>query len=219
MHTATSSDDESYGVRVSTVQTMGAVIAWPLLAALLLAGCAGGGAGETDRADETASPSAPVTSAEPPPTLGGPTRTLALPPERPMDRLEKPIASRLEGKVTGQGLSLDYLDCPEWNGKAPQRLTCTGYLDGVKADVRVQLTKTSTRVNFDAELADGVLATENLVRQLKAEGYADIDCGERPAYPAVVGDRIYCSVRQAGERKYVVATVIDRSGTVQIRDY
>lgn len=136
-----------------------------------------------------------------------------------MNELERPIVTRLKATIAGQGLTLDYLECPKWDGKAPRRLTCTGYLDGVRADVRVRLTRTTTSVNFDAELQNGVLATANLVKQLKRDGYQAIDCGDVAAYPTVVGSELVCSVSRGPRTKYVVATVLDKAGTVEISDY
>jgi len=135
-----------------------------------------------------------------------------------MDELERPIARRLGDEVARQGLVLEYLDCPIWHGKAPAQMRCEGYLNGVVATVVVRLTKTTNTVTFDAELQDGLLATRNLVRRLRAEGYRDIDCGATPAYPTVVGEELVCSVGD-GSSAYVVAEVLDESGTVEIRDY
>ncbi|MDQ3615765.1 MAG: hypothetical protein M3393_03910 [Actinomycetota bacterium] len=177
-----------------------------VLVGLLLAGCAGNGG--------TAG-----TATDPGPTPGGPLGATTKPPSHPMNRLEKPIAEELSGQVAGQGLSLDYLDCPRWNGRVPQQMTCRGYLDGVSAGVSVKLTQRTTRIEFDAKLQDGVLATASLVRRLRSDGYTGIDCGDRPAYPTVVGSELICSVHESGQKKHVVAEVLDRSGAVQIRDY
>lgn len=193
-----------------------------LVAALLLVGCSGNpdAAPKADAGSGTASTdsTSPSASAEPTPELGGKLDPTATPPSTAMDSLEKPIAGQLTKQIVGQGLSLDYLDCPKWDGKAPKVLTCKAYLDGVTADVRVRLTKTTTSVNFDAELQDGVLSTTNLVRQLKSDGYHKIDCGEIPAYPTKVGSEIVCAVGAGTKQEYVVATVLDRSGTVEIND-
>ncbi len=198
-------------------KTTGAVLA----GVLMFAACSGHGdeGAGTDRVDDRPSPATPSPSEEPSPTPGGTLGTPAKVPAKKMDKLEKPIASQLEKRITGNGLSLDYLDCPEWDGKAPQELTCKGYVSGVQGNVRVRLTRTATSVNFDAELQDGVLATSNLVRQLKTAGYAEVDCGDKPAYPTVVGSELVCAVGKGGNAKYVVATVLDESGMVEIKDY
>jgi hypothetical protein len=137
-----------------------------------------------------------------------------------MDELEKPIAVRLSGEVRGQGLTLDYLDCPDWGGEAPERLTCKGFFDGVTAHVLVRLTQApGGAVNFDATLQNGVIATRKLVDKLSGEGYTNVDCGNTRAYPTRVGTRLVCSVRDHGEHGYVVARVTDKSGDVAISDY
>lgn len=199
------------------IQTTGAVLA----ACLLFAACSGSADNDdgADLVDDQTGSVTPAPTEDPSPTLGGTLGTRAEPPSKEMDELEKPIALQLERKIEGDGLSLDYLDCPAWDGKAPQEMTCKGFLNGVTGDVLVALTRTTTRVNFDAELRDDVLATANLVRQLKSAGYSDVDCGDRPAYPSVVGSELVCAVGNGAEVKYVVATVRDDSGMVEIEDY
>jgi hypothetical protein len=137
-----------------------------------------------------------------------------------MDELERPIAARLADQVRRDGLTLSYLDCPDWNGRTPRRLTCTGYFDGVTGDVRVRLTSTdSGAVTFDATLADGLIATRSQVDRLERQGFTDARCGDTPAYPARVGLRVVCAVHHGGGRRLVVARVTDRSGEVDISRY
>jgi len=59
----------------------------------------------------------------------------------------------------------------------------------------------------------------NVERRLREDGYTAIDCGKKPAYPAVVGSEVVCKVSKDGAQKYVVATVLEGSRTVQISDY
>ena len=137
-----------------------------------------------------------------------------------MDAMEKPIADRLALQVAPQGLHVDYLDCPDWNGKVPAHLNCQGWFDGVRGTVRVTLERDKGgTVAFDAELEDGVIATKKLVRELAAKGYADIDCGQAPAYPTDIGSTITCAVTDKGMRKHVVATITDGHGGVTIADF
>jgi len=137
-----------------------------------------------------------------------------------MDDLEKPVAGQLSGQVARQGLKLEYLDCPPWDQKVPRTLSCRGYFDGVPAVVRVRLTAgAGGQVSFSAALQDGLIATRNLVRTLQHQGYDAVDCGDVPAYPAVVGSTLNCEVTKAGRTKYVVATVVNRGGRVTIADY
>lgn len=215
MHTATSSSEKSYGDDVVRAAKIVGVMA----AGLLLVGCSGGDS-ESDNPGDSSSPATGSASeGEPRPTLGRTAGTPTDPPARPMARLENAVAVRLRAQVAGQGLRLDYLDCPKWDGMAPQQLICKGYLNGVTADVRVRLTRTTTSVNFDARLQDPVLATANVERRLREDGYTAIDCGKKPAYPAVVGSEVVCKVSKDGAQKYVVATVLEGSRTVQISDY
>lgn len=181
--------------------------------AATLAGCGGGG-------DDTASVDHTASSRPSSPPVGGPQVRPSTPPRTPMDELERPIAARLADQVRGEGLTLSYLRCPHWDGTTPQSLTCQGYFDGVTADVRVRLTSSENgAVTFDATLADGVIATRNLVEQLQGQGYRHVRCGSTPAYPARVGMRLVCSVHKHGDRGFVVARVTDRSGAVDIRRY
>lgn len=193
-----------------------------LLSGILLASCSGEGGTTSDKpeadagTDTSASASA---SPEPEPVLGGPFGRREKAPSKPMNDLERPIAAQLRSDVRSQGLRLSYLDCPQWDGKAPQRMTCKAYLNGVTAPVRVRLTRSTTRVNFDAELGNGVLSTAKLVRQLNRDGYNKVDCGNRAAYPAKKGLELICSVDEGGKREYLVATVLNRLGAVSISDY
>lgn len=189
-----------------------------LVAAALLAlcGCTGGGARDAPRAASSAgSPSGPH------PTPGGQaTVRPEAQPTQPMDDLEKPIARRLASQVAGQGLKLDYLNCPRWDRKVPGDLHCVGFFDGVRAAVRVRLRAMhSGAVSFEATLQRGIVATHALVDRLRRMGYRRVDCGDAPAYPASVGSRLVCAVSRDGRRSYVVATVTDRSGAVMIRGY
>ena len=180
-------------------------------AAALLAGC-----DDQPAPRPAAAPSSQVT-----PALGGRAVVAHLPPSRPMDRLEKPVHARLAAQVAGQGLTLSYLDCPRWDGAVPIRMTCTAYVDGVLARVAVHLKAAveGKAVSFDARLLDGVIATRNLEATLRRQGWQGADCGDAPAYPAVVGSRIVCRVTRPSGDRYVQATVTDRSGAVIIADY
>ena len=187
------------------------------LGLLLITGCSGNDA----RVAVSGTPSTAVSPREAPsPRLGGAPVRSAQPPPTPLDELEQPIASHLAGEVHSQGLTLDYLDCPDWDGEAPEQLTCHGFFDGVTAAVRVRLTESpGGAVDFDATLQNGVIATQKLVRRLTREGYTHVDCGGTPAYPSQVGRRLVCSVRDGGRQKLVVAKITDRSGAVDITDY
>jgi hypothetical protein len=138
-----------------------------------------------------------------------------------MDRLERPVHERLASQIVGQGLTLQYLDCPRWDGEVPSRMTCRGYVDGVVARVSVHLRAAvaGKAVGFDAKLLDGVIATRNLERTLHQQGWQRPDCGSIAAYPARVGSRIVCRVRRQAVEKYVVATVSSTAGAVMIADY
>lgn len=193
---------------------LGRLVALAPLLAVLTVGCSGSG-GVTDRAASGSS-----SSARPAPRLGGPSFRPAPVPKRPMNGLERPIAARLAGEATGEGLRLDYLDCPRWDRAMPRRLTCVGYFDGVRAQVLVRLrTMAGDAVGFDAEIGAGVIATRNLVERLRDHGYTHVDCGDRAAYRSVAGLRLVCAVVERGTRKYVVATVQNRSGAVAIHAY
>jgi len=186
-----------------------------LLAALVLASttaCQGGGsAGEGAPA-----PSRSPSHAEP--TPGGPTPSPVTPPSTPMGDLEQAVAARLGKQVAHEGLDLQYVACPAWHGRAPSRLTCRGYIDGVTAGIRVRLSRlTGGAVSFKAWLGDGVIATAELERKLRSDGFHGVDCGNAPAYPSVVGSKVTCAVTKDGHQRFVVATVTSRSGAVEIR--
>ncbi len=155
-----------------------------------------------------------------PPRLGGPQLRPAPTPHKPMSRLERPIASRLARKAAEEGLTLGYLSCPRWDGGMPKRLRCTGWFDGVKAPVLVQIsTVVGGSVTFDARIGHGVVATQNLVGLLRGRGYTGVDCGHQAAYPSRAGLRLVCAVHRHGTRSYVVAVVRDATGAVAIHDY
>lgn len=136
-----------------------------------------------------------------------------------MDRVEEAVAAQLDDELAEQRLSVDYLACPEWRHPSSQHETCRGYVEGVVVDVEVWLHGPADNRVFDARLGSGVLATANLVDRLVAAGYHRVDCGDRPAYPTVVGDRIICAVTRDGLRSFVVATVTTGDGEVAISDY
>ncbi len=137
-----------------------------------------------------------------------------------MDDLERPIAARLRRQIADQGLRVDHLACPAWDNKVPAELTCEGWFDGVAGSVRVSLRQgRGGQVTFDAELQEGVIATESLVDELTSRGYGDVHCGSAPAYPADVGAAITCSVTDDGVTRYLVATVTDTRGGVTISDF
>lgn len=175
----------------------------PLLVLAALSGC-------SDDATTTRRPAA----------LGAATPTPATPPEVPMDRLEEPVAERLAPRLARQGLDLEYVDCPPWTGTVPHTAVCDGYVDGVVGEVEVRLFEGDHgRVEFDARLSEGVVATLRLVDRLEREGWNDVDCGSTPAYPARPGLEIVCRVHQGGTADYLVATVTGRAGAVRIEDY
>lgn len=176
--------------------------------AVLLAGCS---------QDPAA---APATSTSPP-ALGGRLPQPRSVPTAPMNPLEKPVQRRLAAQVARQGLTLQYLDCPRWDGALPSRMTCRAYVDGLVARVVVRLWATvrGRAVDFDAKMLDGLVATRNLEGTLRRQGWHRADCGRAAAYPAVVGSRIVCRVSRPGRAKYVVATVSDHRGAVMITDY
>lgn len=148
--------------------------------------------------------------------VGGPAFDAATPPPGPMSAWERKVRTRLGRQLRDDGLTLDHLACPEVQ-HTPARLTCDGYVDGVVAQVHVRLARWHDgTVEFDAELGDGVVSTANLADRLAAGASGPVDCGRTPAYPARVGARIVCSVRRADGTAYVVATVTDRSGAVEI---
>ena len=151
--------------------------------------------------------------------LGGEDHDRATTPAQPMTPLERAITGRLSRELSDQLLALDYLDCPRTVEASPTRMICQGYTSGVLVDVHVALHGRQPDVAFDARLGSGVLATANLVDRLKSAGYRDVSCGERAAYPTVVGDKIICAVSREGRRRYVVATVTTVDGQVEISDY
>jgi hypothetical protein len=154
------------------------------------------------------------------PSLGAPAPSSATPPPEPMDHVEEPVATRLAPSLEHENLTLEYVDCPRWDGVLPANLVCKGYVDGVVGEVDVELTEgRNGHVEFDAWLDHGVVATTRLVRRLEDEGYTDVDCGPLPAYPAEPGLRIVCRGRAEGEAAHVVATVVDHDGSVRIEDY
>jgi hypothetical protein len=137
-----------------------------------------------------------------------------------MSSLERPVAARLARVAARQGLHLDYLRCPRWDHAMPGRLTCTGWFDGVAADVEVRLRPVvGGSLEFDARIGDGVVATRTLVRRIEQHGGTHVDCGTTPAYPARVGLEVVCATGPQAHRHYVVATVTDRAGSVEIVDY
>ena len=155
---------------------------------------------------------------EPPPALGGDTPTESA-PSRAMDDMERTIAERLADQVAALGLHVDQLQCPRWDKSVPAALVCQGWFDGVRGEVRVHLaTDDEGMVVFDAELRGGVLATAKLVDELESAGYTEVDCGDAPAYPTVVGSTITCAVTGADGEDFVVATVTDDQGKVEIGD-
>ena len=180
---------------------------------VLLAGCSEGSSDGSARSSDP--------SSGPTPALGGPPVVRATPPDHAMDRLERPVAVQLARQVARQGLTLEYLDCPRWDGTVPSTMSCRAYVDGLRTGVDVVFTRAvqGKAVGFDARLARGVIATRNLERTLRGEGWASADCGEVPAYPARSGSEIVCRVTRAGRAHYVVATVKDRAGAVTIADY
>jgi hypothetical protein len=180
-------------------------------AAVLVAGCTGDDPG----------PAAASQSPTSPPRLGGATPKQHPVPGGSMNEMERPVAERLAAQVADQGLSLEFLDCPAWDGDVPRRMVCKAYVDGLVARVLVRLKVSSTgqAVGFDAELDEGIIATRTLEDTLRGQGWQDPDCGEVAAYPAIVGHQLVCRVSRDGDARFVVATVEDRSGTVTISDY
>lgn len=179
-----------------------------LAPALAVSACSGA---STSPARQELAPSAS-------PHLGGPDVSPAAVPSAPMDRVERPVAARLRRKAAAEGLTLDYLACPPWDGRMPRHLTCTGWFDGVRANVDLHLTHLPAgSVGFAAEIGKGLVATSRLEDRLRGHRYRDADCGTRPAYPSRPGLTIRCAVTRGGDRSYVVATVTDRSGDVTIR--
>ncbi|HET7387510.1 MAG TPA: hypothetical protein VFJ19_12685 [Nocardioidaceae bacterium] len=133
------------------------------------------------------------------------------------------MADQIGERVASQGLRVDYLHCPSWHGGLPHTMACTGYLDGVTATVKVRLHRVAGHaISYDATLGAGVFATATLVDQLVRQGFHQVDCGTRAAYPTRVGEKIVCEVSESdqhAEHRYVVATVTSRDGTVRITHY
>lgn len=190
----------------------GLAVAAVLGSLVVLPGCTGG------EAADDGSPSGAASN--PSPSLGGDRDPRVRPPRSRMDDLEQPVADLLADRLRSHGLELDHLDCPPWGGRTPKTLTCTGYLEGITGEIQVDLSRREDgSVAFEARLSGGVIATATLVRRLEAEGYTDVDCGERAAYRAEPGRRLVCRVAKGGVIKHVVATVRDAAGSVEIEDY
>lgn len=152
--------------------------------------------------------------------LGAARPETSAPPRHGMDDLERPVARRLAPRLEDDGLTLQYVECPRWAGALPTALRCKAYVDGVVGEVVVKLAhRAAGRVEFDAHLRQGVLATPRLVERLEKDGYRGVDCGRTPAYPSRVGMRIVCRVHRDGEMSHVVATVVDHQGAVRIEGY
>jgi hypothetical protein len=179
----------------------------------LLCGCTSGSADTPQRAAASGSGS-------PAPSLGAPTPSRRTTPAEPMNRLEGPVARMLARQIAPQGLTLEYLDCPHWDGVVPRRLTCRAYVDGLlaTATVRLAMGAPGQAVDVDAWLGDGVIATDGLEDILRRQGWVRPDCGPAAAYPARVGSRIVCRVSRDGQVRYVAATVRSRAGAVMIAD-
>ena len=197
------------------VRLLGPLLGGVLLL-LALSGCYGG---NDPKADRPPSPTSTVSS-RPSPTPGGDLPASATPPVTPMDDLEQAVAARLDRQVAHEGLHLQYVACPAWHGKAPQRLTCQGYVDGVMTGIHVRLSRlVGGAVSFQASLARGLVSTAMLEDKLRKDGFAQVDCGTAPAYPSVVGSRVVCAVTKKGHQQFVVAKVTSPSGSVEIRGY
>jgi hypothetical protein len=196
----------------TSVRLPSLVAAIAVVGVVLLAGCAG------DRSDEASSGRDPH---GPAPRLRGRLPKLETPPHRPMGRLERQLAARLSRQIAREGLTLEFLDCPRWDGVVPGSMACVGYVDGLVSAVQIRLTasRTGGAVGFDARLSDGLIATRAIERALVDHGLTRPDCGSVAAYPAIVGSRVTCRGLRSGSVEYVVATVVDRAGTVRIADY
>lgn len=167
---------------------------------------------------DTATPADPPAAT--PSALGGEGTAEREPPARRMTLVERTIAADLTGRLSENGMTVDYLDCPEFDDRRrPQNVTCRGYVAGVVADVHVRLWGPPEDLKYDAALGEDILATSNLVHLLATEGYHRIDCGDRPAYRSTVGAQIVCSVTRGDRQRYVVATVTTETGKVEISDY
>ena len=188
-----------------------------VLVALVVSGCSGTGSG---RVTDFPSPTVSGSASRPSPTPGSDLPAAATPPAHPMDDLEQAVAARLDRQVIHEGLHLQYVACPAWHGKAPQRLICQGYVDGVMTSIHVRLSRlVGGAVSFQASLARGLLSTAMLEDKLRKDGFAQVDCGAAPAYPSVVGSRVVCSVTKKGHQQFVIAKVTSPSGSVEIRGY
>lgn len=170
--------------------------------------------------EEPASNDAAVEPEVPPPSPGASAPPASPHPDEPMDQLEQSVADRLAPRLVVDGLHLDYVDCPRWPEGLPAAVECRGYVDGVVGDVDVELTKSARgRVEFDARLDDGILATRRLVERLEHEGYTRVDCGNSPVYPAQPGLRIVCRVHSDGQTLHMGAEVTDGQGAVRIEKW
>ena len=194
------------------------VAATAVVAIGVLAGCSQDRVQDGSQRQASAQTSAPDPAKTP--DLGGPVPREHRPPHRAMNRLERPVAERLARQIAVEDLSLDFLDCPPWNGMVPITMTCQGYVEGLVTQVRVHLLAAADgRISFDARISTGVVATRRLVETLRSDGWTAVDCGDVAAYPASVGSRIVCRVRRDGSTGYVVATVRSPAGRVTIADY
>ena len=174
------------------------------VAVLLLSGC-------SDRSTDRSEGQPPARR------LGGPAPTTVAPPQEAMSSIERTVAEQLARHLARDRLTLATLDCPPWDEILPHRMTCRGYVDGLVAHVRVDLTASAgDRVSFGARVTDGIVAVGTLERTLRRHGWRAADCGDVAAYPARVGSRIWCRVSDSVRTRYVVATVEDRSGGVTI---
>ena len=154
----------------------------------------------TGGCSDSASPgSADPSPSAVPPALGAPAPEHRAVPDHPMNRWERPLAARLTRQVRAQGLRVDYLDCPAWDGVVPSAMSCRAWVDGLRVRVRVLLRAAAPgkAVGFDARLGAGLVATRNLEDTLRRQGWTSADCGDVPAYPARVGTRIVCAVQRA----------------------
>ena len=75
-------------------------------------------------------------------------------------------------------------------------MTCTAYVDGLLARVAVHLKAAveGKAVSFDARLLDGVIATRNLERTLRRQGWHAPTAVTPRRTPPRVGSRIVCHV-------------------------
>ena len=123
--------------------------------------------------------------------------------------------------MRAQGLTLDFLDCPTWDGAVPSAMSCRAWVDGLQVRVRVLLRggDAGEGGRLRRPAGAGLVATRNLEATLRRQGWSSADCGEVAAYPARVGTRIVCAVQQPGLQRYVVATVRSRAGAVTITEY